>query len=168
MWHQTVEGSSKAGFDATRRSRGIGTKKQGHGRDNRFVIPAIRHAERSWVEQLGPHREERRFVRGREVLFLVEENSGGGIHACSVEDISHVLANTLPDDWRGLSTFLLRQPTRKQRLIRPAWGRLCYSAELGLPGQKAIRVGAVLVLEAPNCDAELEWPLRCLHKIMRS
>jgi len=149
----------KFGFDATRRNRNIGTKKQGHGRDNRLVIPAICHSERRWTEQLSAHREERRLVRGREILFLVEENSGGCIHACSIEDISHVLADIPWDDWSGLDTFILRQPTQKQRLLRPAWGRMYYSANLGLPGQRTIRAAPVLALEAINPDAKLEWPL---------
>jgi hypothetical protein len=149
----------RAGFDATRRSRDIGAKKQGHGGDNRLVIPAPCHSERPWTEQLGPHRQEPRLVRGRDILFLVEETSGGCIHACSVADVSHVLANTPTADWSGLKTVVLRQSTRKQRLLRPAWGRLYYSAELGLPGQSAIRTGPVLVLEAIDCGADLEWPL---------
>jgi hypothetical protein len=36
-----------AGYDATRRSRNIGTKKQGHGQDNDLVVPAVCHAERN-------------------------------------------------------------------------------------------------------------------------
>jgi hypothetical protein len=148
-----------AAYNATRRSRNIGTKKQGHGQDNRLVIPAVCHAERRWTEQLNPHREERRFLRGREVLFFVEEKSGGCIHACSVDDVAHVVANLPPDDWRGLSTFILRQPTRKQRVLRPAWGRLYYSADLGLPGKRTVRSGPVLALEAINPDAKLKWPI---------
>ena len=44
-------------------------------------------------------------------------------------------------------------------MLRPAWGRLYYSADLGFPGQKTVVAGPVLALEAVNPDAQLEWPL---------
>lgn len=147
----------RPGFDPTRRNRNIGTVRRGHGQDNRLVIPAPCGAERQWTEQLGPHRQIKRMVGSRKVLFLVEDCHGGCGHACSIDDVVHVLAHIPSDDWRGLYTFVFRQPTRKQRILRPVWGRLSYSADLGLPGRKAFRQGPAVTLEAIDPHVRLAW-----------
>jgi hypothetical protein len=92
------------------------------------------------------------------VIFIVEETSGGCVHACSIDDVRHVLAHLPAADWEGLDTFVLRQSTRKQRTLRPAWGRLLYFADLGAPGRAAKRKGPAVLLEAVNCEAKLKWP----------
>src|SRR5260370_1820778 len=48
----------------------------------------------------------------------------------------------------SLDTIILRQPTRKQWLLNPAWGRLAYSAEFGHAGKKIRRTGPAVLLEA--------------------
>jgi len=90
-------------------------------------------------------------------MFVVEENHGACVHACTIEDIRHVLTNIPLTDWEGLDTFVLRQPTRKQRLLRPVWGRMFYCADLGLPGRRAIRLGPAIMLEAVDCSAKFKW-----------
>ena len=148
----------RAGFNPTRRSRNIGTSKQGHGQNNKLVIPTVCSDERRWAEQLGSYSLFQRSVDGREVIFIVEETTEGCSHACSVEDIRHVLANIPLADWDGLDTIVLRQSTRKQRILHPVWGRLFYSADLGLPGRATIRLGPAVILEALEVDAKIEWP----------
>lgn len=96
-------------------------------------------------------------VGSREIIFLVEETTGGCVHACSVDDVRHVLAHVPAGDWEGLDTFVLRQSTRKQRTLRPAWGRLLYFADLGVPGRAAKRRGPAVLLEAVDCAAKLKW-----------
>jgi hypothetical protein len=76
----------KAGFNPARRNRNIGTSKQGHGQNNRLVIPDICLRERRWAEQLNSHQQFQRVVSGREVIFIVEEVSGGCTHSCTIED----------------------------------------------------------------------------------
>jgi hypothetical protein len=147
----------RSGFNPTRRNRNIGTAKQGHGRDNRLVIPEICGAERKWGEQLRPHLLVWRIVCGREVAFVVEETLADFVHACTVDDICRVLAHLPAEDWDSLDTFVLRQSTRKQRVLRPAWGRLFYSADLGLPGRKAVRVGPAVMLEAMPHKDTVDW-----------
>lgn len=68
-----------------------------------------------------------------------------------------MLANIPMVDWEGLETFVLRQSTRKQRILSPAWGRLLYDADLGLPGRATKRMGPAVLLEAVDCAAKLEW-----------
>jgi hypothetical protein len=147
----------RAGLNPARRNRNIGTAKQGHGQDNAMVVPAFGADGRRWAERLGPHRLFQRSVAGREVIFVVEETSAGFSHACTVEDIRHVLANIPFADWEGLNTFVLRQSTRKQRVLHPVWGRLFYSADLGLPGRKTVRLGPALMLEALDDNAKITW-----------
>ena len=147
----------RASFNPARRNRNIGTARQGHGRDNRLVIPAVCGDERRWAEQLGPHRLFQRFVAGREAIFIVEKTSAGFSHACTIEDIRHVLANIPRADWNGLDTFVLRHSTRKQRILHPVWGRLFYSADLGLPGHATVRLGPAVMLEAMDAASKIRW-----------
>lgn len=147
----------KTGFNPTRRNRNIGTAKQGHGRNNCLVIPDICLRGRIWAEQLNPHQQIQRVIGGRHVVFIVEETNSGCTHACTVEDIRYILEHVPRADLDGLDTFVLRQSTRKQRLIRPAWGRMFYFADIGLPGRDPVRLGPVVMLEAIDCDAQFEW-----------
>lgn len=148
----------RAGFNPTRRNRNIGTGRQGHGQDNRLVIPSVCLRERRWAEQLNPHQQFQRRVGSRDVFFIVEETSGGCAHACTIEDICHVLKHVPLDDWEDLDTFVLRQSTRKQRTLLPAWGRMYYSADLGLPGRKTLRLGPAIMLEAMEPQGGFTWP----------
>jgi hypothetical protein len=146
-----------ATFNPTRRNRNIGTAKQGHGKDNRLVIPELAASSRTWNESLGKHRIVRKNLNGREIVFIIEETSGGCVHACSVDDILHILSRIPESHWLGMNTFVLRQSTRKQRLLAPAWGHMFYSAELGLPGRNAIAVGSAIFLEAVNIQENISW-----------
>jgi len=147
----------KAGFNPARRNRNIGTARQGHGKDNKLVIPAVCGEARRWAEILGPHRVFQRSAEGREIIFIVEETSAGCVHACTVDDIRHLLANIPLQDWDGLDTVVLRQSTRKQRVLNPVWGRLFYSADLGLPRRATVRLGPAVMLEAQDPKAVIEW-----------
>lgn len=148
----------RAGFNPARRNRNIGTAKQGHGQNNKLVIPTICAGEREWYEQLNAHQCIQRVVSGREIIFLVEETHAGFVHSCTVEDVRHVLAHIPLADWEGLDTFVLRQSSRKQRTLRPAWGRMFYSADLGLPTRRPSRLGPAVMLEAMECGGSFEWP----------
>ena len=144
-------------FNPVRRSRNIGTPKQGHGEDNRLVIPDPVDTSRRWSEQLGRHERFQRVINGRELIFLVEENSGGCIHACSIADVVQIFRHLPMSDWEGLDTVVFRQSTQKQRTLRPAWGRLLYYADLGNPGRAARRKGPALLLEAVDCNTSFKW-----------
>lgn len=149
---------ANSGFDPTRRNRNIGTGKQGHGQDNRFVVPAVCHAERNWTEYLNPHQIIRRRIKGWAKTFIVEDNHGGCIHACSVDDICYAMAELPSWDHRRIEIIVLRQSSLKQRLLHPAWGRLIFSADLAPPGQKPFYSGPAIMLEAIDCRADFVWP----------
>lgn len=144
-------------FNPGRRSRNIGTSRQGHGQNNRLVIPSIAGSARSWSERLRAHRKLTLPLKGRDIVFFVEETTSGCRHACTPEDILHVLAHVPLADWHGLQTFVFRQSTHKQRLMNPAWGRMFYYAELGVGDQKARKTGPAVFLEAINFESSFKW-----------
>ncbi len=141
----------------TRRNRNIGTARQGHGQDNRLVIRDVANDWREWWAQLGPHEAVHRHVDGVGVTFIVEATLKGWRHSCTPDDICHLLRALPKADWQGLSLFLLRQPRRKEAILRPAWGRLSYDASLGRPGRPDIWQGPTVSLEAQTTDKPLVW-----------
>jgi hypothetical protein len=120
-------------------------------------IPSVCHEERIWWENLGPHSLLKQNVGSHEITFLVERTREDCVHACTVNDICHVLSLVPASDLESLSTVVLRQSSRKQWLLSPNWGRLAYSAELGQPGRKVRRSGSAVFLEAVNPIAIWKW-----------
>lgn len=147
----------KSGYNPSRRNRNLGTSKQGHGQANTFCVPSLCHDERIWWENLGQHTVLCRQVKSREITFLVEQLREDCIHACTVDDICHILSLVPTVDWELLNTFVLRQSTRKQWIVSPTWGRLAYSAEFGQPGRKPRHGGPAVLLEAINPAASWAW-----------
>jgi hypothetical protein len=147
----------KSGYNPVRRNRNIGTAKQGHGRSGIMIIPSVCNCERIWWENLGPHRVVEETAGLHKVVFIVEQTREGYVHASSVDDICHILSLIPAPDLEFLETVVLRQSTRKQELIKSAWGRLAYSADLGRPGKKTRRSGPALFLEAVNPNRIRKW-----------
>ncbi len=58
----------------TRRSRNIGTSKQGHGQNNEMVIPQSWHTDRLAQQTIGKFRKIEKNLAGRRLTFLIEEN----------------------------------------------------------------------------------------------
>ena len=148
---------TKSSYNPVRRNRNIGTAKQGHGRTNRMTIPSVCNCERIWWENLGPYIVLERSAGSHRITFLVEQTRESYIHACTVDDVCHVLSLIPAPDLESLNTVVMRQSTRKQELVKPAWGRLAYSADLGRPGKRASRSGPALFLEAGNPTRIWKW-----------
>ncbi|MER8867586.1 hypothetical protein NKI19_28495 [Mesorhizobium sp. M0751] len=144
-------------FNPVRRNRNIGTPKQGHGQNNRMVIPRLSTYARWCTAQLNPGQRLCRNVNGRDITFIVEKTSGGCVHACTVEDVVFVLSQIPHADWAGLETFVFRQSTRKTRILRPAWGRMFYHAALGFRGTPIVISGPTIFLEATDVGETIEW-----------
>lgn len=132
----------RPGWNATRRNRNIGTAKQGHGQDNRLVIPKGWPDDRVFWEVLRDPVAVHRTVGGSNLTFLVEPPRAGSFHACTVDDICYVLAFVPPEHINGIDLIVLRQPTRKQEVLRPVWGRLAYYAATGRYSGTAIYLEA--------------------------
>ncbi len=133
-----------AGWNPTRRNRNIGTSKQGFGQDNKLVIPESHWDDKVYFERIGRHTKVERSIGGVKVTFLIEETRADCLHPCTVDDIAHLWARLPCEDWIGLRFIYLRQPTRKQQVLCPVWGRMVYFAEV------ADLVGPMLILEAQN------------------
>jgi hypothetical protein len=146
-----------AHYNSTRRNRNIGTFKQGHGANNRMVIPKLAAAYRGCTAEIGSHAKINRTVNGRDITFIVEQTTGGCNHACTVDDIQFILSYVPTADWVGLNTFVLRQPTRKGRMLNPVWGRLFYHADLVFGGSSIVKSGPTLFLEACKIDRPIKW-----------
>jgi len=144
-------------YNPVRRNRNIGTANQGHGQNNAFTIPLVCHADRIWWENLGKHRVVNRNVGSLDLAFIIEDTREDCVHACTVEDVCNLLSLVPAADLTSLETFVFRQPTRKQWLVCPAWGRLAYSADLGLAGKKVRRQGPAIFLEAVNPAKVWRW-----------
>jgi hypothetical protein len=144
-------------YNPLRRNRNIGTAKRGHGQKNAFTIPLVCHADRIWWENLGRHRIVNCKVGALDLVFIIEDTREDCVHACTVEDVCHILSMVPSADLVMLETFVFRQPTRKQWLVSPAWGRLAYSADLGLAGKKVRRQGPAVLLEAVNPTKVWKW-----------
>ena len=135
----------------SRRNRNIGTAKQGHGRSNRMVIPESWHDSRVFYEKLRSPVRLMRIIGGKELTFLVEETLFDHRHPCTIDDICHMLRYVPANDWAMLDIVVLRQPTRKQKILSNVWGRLSYYYETDTC------TGVAIVLESQPCNSVLKW-----------
>jgi len=154
------------GRSNTRRNRNIGTAKQGHGQNNKFEIPTHNYPNGVvfHFENLKNYRSVARVVNCYPITLLVEETRNNCVHACTIDDITHVLRNVPVADLEGISLIILRQPKRKEEIINPAWGRCVQYAVIGEFYGSAIFLEAVVLSEpmrwskslSPDLQAELE------------
>lgn len=133
-----------------RRSRNIGTARQGHGQNNRLVIPWPT-AHKAFYERLGPTTRQDAVINGQVFSFLTETPRAGWQHCCSVADIAHLIEHIPPEYYGELRLIVLRQPKRKEAILSPVWGRLLYAYEFAGEHFPAI------VLEAVNLQRPLRW-----------
>ena len=140
-----------SGRDARRRNRNIGTPKRGHGQDNCLVIPRARRDYRNFWEKLTLPVAVERVIRGRLLTFLVEPTFPGFVHACTIDDICSVLEHVTRDHLWVIQLILLRQPKRKENILRSAWGRFLYCANTGT------HRGTAICLEAQQPDRTRTW-----------
>ncbi|MDJ1497163.1 hypothetical protein QNI19_29765 [Cytophagaceae bacterium DM2B3-1] len=139
-----------------RRNKNIGTAKQGFKRNNKMVIPFLRHSTKFFDENLTEYTKVRRCINGVNFLFVVEKTRPDYYHACTIEDLEVILRNVLVKDLGDLTTIILRQPKRKEEILSPVWGRLVYGYEFENVIQPAI------ILEAQSYQRSLVWK-RNLH-----
>lgn len=139
------------GRNATRRSRNIGTSRQGRGQNNRMAIAQSWHSSKIFVENLGAHTHATRHINGHNIAFLVEENRRGCEHACTQNDIAHILRFVPPGDLDGLAMIVLRQPKRKEEMLSPVWGRWFPFVEIGKCS------GSAIFLEAFEVSKTMRW-----------
>ena len=140
----------------TRRNKNIGTAKQGHGQNNELVIP-MRSDGQHWLDDIGRHHIVDASVNNIKVRFIVEETIAGCVHPCTIADVSRVLEQLPAADWVGLTTIIFRQPTRKQLVLSPVWGRLVYFARPTSRSGKVLSEGPAIFLEAAQIEKPIVW-----------
>ena len=65
------------GRDNTKRNKNIGTKKQGHGQDNRLTIPQPSDTSKYFYERFQEASVEYIQVHGREIPVIIEKLNDG-------------------------------------------------------------------------------------------
>lgn len=116
-------------INPTRRNRNIGTAKQGHGQNNKLVIPYPAIEMKSFYERLGEYKTVEKIINGHKFKFVIEQTRENSYHACTIEDIEKMLVHIPKEDYGDLELIILRQPTRKEENLNSVWGRLIYSYE---------------------------------------
>ncbi len=142
---------NRRGYDPTRRNRNIGTAKAGHGQDNRLVIPGHWADLRSFYEKFDDPVVVRVAAGGKAMWVLVEPPLPGFVHACTIDDILYVLSGVPARHFKDIWVIVLRQPKRKQRILRSVWGRMTYFSDL--KGYS----GPAIYLEAQDLRKPLRW-----------
>lgn len=136
-------------WNPTRRNRNIGTGKSGLSQDNRLTIPSRWADFKVFWERLNDPAICPIEVKGHPITLFVEPPRKGSLHAVTPQDIIAVLEWVQQDHLEEIELIVLRQPKRKEEILKSAWGRFVYYADLGKysgPGIyiEAIEVGRVL------------------------
>ncbi|NJL59330.1 MAG: hypothetical protein HC887_06470 [Desulfobacteraceae bacterium] len=90
----------------------------------------------------------KRFVGSCNLIFLVEPTFEGFFHACTIDDICHVLSRVPEAHLQGIALIVLRQPKRKEKILNPAWGRFIYYYA---------STGSAICIEAQNPNEKIKW-----------
>jgi hypothetical protein len=144
-------------FNPTRRNRNIGTSKSGRGQNNRMAIPEVAHGKYAFWERIATAQEVSRKVLGRPARFFVQSTRADCIHACTIDDIAHLMSLVPLGDWEGIGAVVLRQPSRKQETMASVWGRFSYSTELVNSQGKVVYAGPAITIEAINPSRRLKF-----------
>ncbi len=137
-----------------RRNRNIGTSKQGHGRNNKLVIPYPCTVSKTFYERLDEYEKIVRIINDHEFTFVIEKTREGCQHACTINDVECIVKSIPAEDYGNLSLIIFRQPKRKEVILSPVWGRLIYSYEFENDFQPAI------IIEAVDYSKKLKWPTK--------
>lgn len=135
----------QGGRNPVRRSRNIGTAAQGHGRDGELKIPG---PEAFWEKLHNPVWLQRQFG-GCIIRLAIEPTKAGWFHSTTPHDIFTLLRLIPNAHLPGL--VVLRQPTRKQNLVEPVWGRFITGVEVGSYFEPCV------ILEAVPAETKWGW-----------
>ena len=141
----------RPGYNPVRRNRNIGTALAGRGQNNRLVIPAAWADDRIFYEKLVHPVDVAVTARSVPLHILVESPFAGFAHACTVDNIVHLLQFVPVEHFQAIRLLVLRQPKRKERILSPVWGRLVYWSEIGAHS------GPAIYLEAQNVQRTRKW-----------
>lgn len=129
----------------TRRSRNIGTSKQGHGQNNKLKTQDF------FAEKLTEYTKYEATINGHEFLFIIEKLQDGFLYSCSIDEVANCLTKVPSTDYGDLKFIVFRQPKRKERILSSVWGRLVYYYEF--EGQSF----PAIILESFKVGEKLKW-----------
>ncbi len=138
-------------WNPTRRNRNIGTVKSGHSQNNRLVVPDRWSGFKVFWEHIVSPVACPVVVKGHRLTILVEPPAIGSIHSATPQDIIKILGLVTQEHLEEIDVVVLRQPKRKEEILRPVWGRFVYYADLGKYS------GAGVYLEAIPLNAVIKW-----------
>ncbi|NRB65303.1 MAG: hypothetical protein HRU40_20185 [Saprospiraceae bacterium] len=149
---QGIKVSMKGGtWNPTRRNRNIGTKKSGYSQNNKLTIPSKWCDYRVFWERLTKPVACPIEIKGHQITLLVEPPKDGYIHASTPQDIIRVL-NLIPQEHiEEIELVVLRQPKKKEEILKPVWGRFVYYADIGKYH------GAGVYIESMKAETTLKW-----------
>lgn len=145
----------RPGWNPGRRNRHVGTKAHGHGDDNRLVIPerfdypSLNY--RLFHERLSSYVTVQRTLGARPLTFIVEPTRPGWFYPCTVDDACRLLSQMPQRDLATVDMVVMRQATRKQRILSPVWGRAQFQYTLS-----DAHKGRAILLEAQS-TATIGW-----------
>ncbi len=138
-------------FNPTRRNKNIGTSNQGFGQNNSLKIPNPNNNLKSYYERLTKYEKKNISLNNHDFIFVIEETREDSLHACNVEEIIKIIEKVPKEDYGDLKYIILRQPKRKEEILRPVWGRVIYSYEFEDNYSPAI------ILESFELNKKIKW-----------
>lgn len=138
-----------SGWNPTRRNRNIGTAKSGYSQNNKLVIPERWIDFKIFWERLTKPVVCPIEIKGHCITMLIERPKAGSVHASTPQDIIRVLDLVTHEHLEEIEIIVLRQPKKKEEILKPVWGRFVYYADLGQysgPGVylEAVEIGKIL------------------------
>ena len=138
-------------WNPTRRNKNIGTRKAGHGSNNKMVIPKRFRDSRAYWEQLNDYIAATRIVYEKEIHFFVEPTANNYKYHCTIDDVAYLLSHVPEEDIGILDLIVFRQPKKKEQIISPVWGMVDFCMDIGKNFYTAI------ILEATDVDRPIYW-----------
>lgn len=121
----------RPGWNPVRRNRNIGTARQGHGENKQMVIPESWHRCQRFWENLSACVAVECEIGAKIQIFLVEPPQVNWFYPGSIDDMAKLLVHFPVEDLLSFDFIVLRQPTRKQRMLAPVWGRAVPMMKIG-------------------------------------
>jgi hypothetical protein len=138
-------------WNPTRRNRNIGTEKSGYSQNNKFVVPERWADYRIFWERLVDPVVCPLNIKGHGITMLVEPTKKGCIHASTPHDIAKILELIEQEHLEEVELIVLRQPKKKEEILKPVWGRFVYYADLGKYS------GSAIYLESIQAGQVIKW-----------
>lgn len=138
-------------WNTARRNRNIGTEKSGYTQNNSLVIPERWADCRIYWERLVSPVFHTLSINGHELTIAVEPPKEGYVHASTPRDVVRVLEFVEQEHLKEIELIVFRQPKKKEEILKPAWGRFVYYADLGRSS------GPAIYLEAVRVGCAIKW-----------